>query len=59
MERAKLIDWLSKIHYKYKMFPETLFTIVSVVDKYLSIKETSLRELQLVGVAALYLAAKF
>lgn len=57
--RAKLIDWLSELHYKYKMFPETIFTIVSLVDQYLSLKEIPLSELQLVGVAALYIAAKF
>jgi cyclin B len=57
--RAKLIDWLSELHYKYKMFPETIFTVVSLVDQYLSAKEIPLSELQLVGVAALYIAAKF
>lgn len=57
--RAKLIDWLSELHYKYKMFPETLFTVVSLIDQYLSVKEVPLFELQLVGVAALYIAAKF
>lgn len=58
-ERAKLIDWLAKMHYKYKMFPETLFTIVSLIDQYLKVKDTAISELQLVGVAALYIAAKF
>ena len=57
--RAKLIDWLSELHYKYKMFPETLFTITSLIDQYLAVKEVPLGELQLVGVAALYIAAKF
>lgn len=57
--RAKLIDWLCSLHYKYKMFPETLYTIVSIIDQYLSLKEVSLSRLQLVGVAALYISAKF
>jgi hypothetical protein len=57
--RAKLFDWLSELHYKYKMFPETLFTITSIIDQYLSVKDVSLGELQLVGVAALYIGAKF
>jgi hypothetical protein len=34
--RAKLIDWLSELHHKYKMFPETMFTITSLIDQYLS-----------------------
>lgn len=57
--RAKLIDWLSELHYKYKMFPETIFTIVTLVDRYLSAKEVRLSELQLIGAAALFIAAKF
>lgn len=57
--RAKLLDWLSELHYKYKMFPETIFTIAALVDQYLAVKDVPLNELQLVGVAALYIAAKF
>ena len=44
-ERSKLIDWISKLHLKFKMFPETLFTIVSFIDQYISIKEVLLSEL--------------
>ena len=41
------------------MFPETIFTIASIIDQYLSVKEVPLSELQLVGVASLYIASKF
>lgn len=41
------------------MFPETIFTITSLIDQYLAVKEVPLSELQLVGVAALYISAKF
>lgn len=41
------------------MFPETLFAIVSFIDQYLRIKEVPLAELQLVGIASLFIAAKF
>jgi hypothetical protein len=58
-ERAKLIDWIAKLNLKYKMFPETLFSVVYIVDQYLRTKEVMLAELQLVGVAALFIAAKF
>jgi hypothetical protein len=40
--RAKLIDWLSELHYKYKMFPETIFTVISLIDQYLSAKDVPL-----------------
>lgn len=58
-DRAKLIDWLCKLHYKFKMFPETFFAIVSFVDQYLAVKDIPLAELQLLGIAALFAAAKF
>lgn len=57
--RGKLIDWLSELHYKFKMFPETIFTIVTLIDTYLASKEVPIGELQLLGVAALFIAAKF
>ena len=57
--RAKLIDWLADLHYKYKMFPETIFTVATLVDRYLSAKTVPLSELQLVGAAALFISAKF
>lgn len=57
--RAKLIDWLAELHYKYKMFPETIFTMVTLVDRYLSAKAVPLGDLQLIGAAALFIAAKF
>jgi len=59
-DRAKLIDWLCKLHYKFKMFPGTLFTMVSYIDRYLAVNnELPLSELQLLGIAALFAAAKF
>ena len=36
-----------------------MFTITAIIDQYLAVKEVPLGELQLVGVAALYIAAKF
>ena len=41
------------------MFPETIFTVVTLVDRYLSAKTVPLAELQLVGASALFIAAKF
>ena len=41
------------------MFPETIFTIVSFIDQYLSKKDVPLNELQLVGISAFFIGAKF
>lgn len=33
--RAYLIDWLSELHLKFKLLPETLYVCVGLIDKYL------------------------
>jgi len=57
--RAILIDWLVDVHKKYKLRPETLFLAVHLIDRYLEVQVTAQRHLQLVGVTALLIAAKF
>lgn len=57
--RAILCDWLVEVHLKYKMVPETLYLTVNILDRYLSIKQVRRSKLQLVGVAALSIAAKY
>ena len=57
--RVFLLDWLVDIHLKFKMFPETLFITTAIIDKYLSLKYIKKSELQLLGSAALYIAAKY
>jgi G2/mitotic-specific cyclin 3/4 len=41
------------------MFPETIFTVVTLVDRYIALKDVPLSKLQLVGAAALFMSAKF
>jgi cyclin B len=57
--RAILVDWLVDVHKKYKLHAETLFLAVSLIDRYLELQVTAQRHLQLVGVTALLVAAKF
>jgi cyclin B len=57
--RAILVDWLLDVAYKYKLKAETLFLAVSLVDRYLDLRVTQRKHLQLVGVTALLLSAKF
>ena len=33
--RAYLIDWISELHMKFKLWPETLYVCVGIIDKYL------------------------
>ncbi|CAE8710734.1 unnamed protein product, partial [Polarella glacialis] len=58
--RAILVDWLVEVHMKYKLRSETLFLTVHLIDRYLSSGPVvSRKKLQLVGVVAMFIAAKF
>jgi hypothetical protein len=57
--RATLIDWLQQVHVRYKMTPETLWISINIIDRFLSLRVVSLIKLQLVGVTAMFIAAKY
>jgi len=57
--RAILVDWLVDVHARYRMRKETLFLTVNLIDRYLSRAVVERKRLQLVGVVALFIAAKF
>lgn len=57
--RAILIDWLVEVHMKYRLRPETLFLAVSIIDRFLSVRPVLRKKLQLLGVVAMFVAAKF
>lgn len=57
--RALLVDWLTDVHSKFKLLPETLFLTVNIIDRFLTLKLIRKQQLQLVGVAALMVATKF
>lgn len=58
--RQYLVDWLAELHYKFKMWPETLFVTVGIIDKTL-MKWPNFRknELQSLGITALHIAGKY
>jgi hypothetical protein len=57
--RAVLMDWLVQVHFRFALFPETLYLCVNYIDRFLSRKIVSLGKLQLVGATALFIAAKY
>ncbi|EST05598.1 Cyclin, N-terminal [Kalmanozyma brasiliensis GHG001] len=57
--RATLVDWLLQVHMRYHMLPETLWIAINIVDRFLSVRVVSLAKLQLVGVTAMFIAAKY
>ena len=57
--RGILVDWLIEVHARFKLLPETLFLAVNILDRFLSRKLVQVDKLQLVGVGAMFLAAKY
>ncbi|EJU04667.1 hypothetical protein DACRYDRAFT_47339 [Dacryopinax primogenitus] len=57
--RTTLVDWLLQVHLRYHMLPETLWIAINIVDRFLSARVVSLIKLQLVGVTAMFVAAKY
>lgn len=57
--RNILIDWLIEVHNKFRLLPETLYLAVNIIDRFLSQRVVSLVKLQLVGVTAMFIAAKY
>ncbi|ESK89032.1 g2 mitotic-specific cyclin-b [Moniliophthora roreri MCA 2997] len=57
--RSMLVDWLIQIHLKYHMLPETLWIAINIMDRFLSERVVSTIKLQLVGVTAMLIAAKY
>jgi len=55
--RAVLVDWLVEVVEEYKMTNETLYLAVSYIDRFLSSMSVIRSKLQLVGTAAMFIAA--
>lgn len=57
--RVILIDWLVEVCEEYKLCSETLYLAVNYLDRFLSCMSVLRGKLQLVGTAAILLAAKY
>lgn len=58
--RRILVDWLTQLHFKFKMVPETLYLAINYLDRYLQVaKDVRRSKLQLVGVSCMFIAAKY
>jgi len=58
--RQYLVDWLAELHYKFKMWPETLYVTVGIIDKTLMLwKDFQKSDLQCLGITALHIAGKY
>jgi cyclin B len=58
--RAYLIDWLIELHLKFKLWPETLYVCVGIIDKFLMAEgDFRKKDLQCLGLTALHIAGKY
>lgn len=57
--RQSLIEFITDLHSAYYLRPETLFLAINVLDRYASKRVIYRRHYQLVGCAALLVAAKY
>ncbi|KAF5751631.1 hypothetical protein HS088_TW02G00646 [Tripterygium wilfordii] len=57
--RSILVDWLIEVHRKFELMPETLYLTINIMDRFLSLRAVSRRELQLVGISSMLIACKY
>lgn len=57
--RSILVDWLVEVQLKFKLMPESLYLTVSCIDRFLTKNQVSRKDLQLVGLAAMFIASKY
>lgn len=55
--RGVLVDWLVEVAEEYKLLPDTLYSTVSYVDRFLSLTPISRKKLQLLGVSSMLIAS--
>lgn len=55
--RVILVDWLVEVAEEYKLCSETIYLAVNYLDRFLSCMSVLRAKLQLVGTAAILLAA--
>ncbi|KAF3322217.1 G2/mitotic-specific cyclin S13-7-like isoform X1 [Carex littledalei] len=55
--RAILVDWITDVHFRYNLLPETLYLTIYIIDRYLSLD--GVKRLQLVGMCSLLIACKY
>ncbi|KAI5148716.1 G2/mitotic-specific cyclin 2 [Enteropsectra breve] len=57
--RSLLIDWLISCHEKLKLSDDSLHMCIFLIDRFLSARNLSPSKLQMVGITALVIAAKY
>lgn len=58
-KRSTLNSWLVEVSEEYQLQTETLFISINLIDRFLSKMSVTTSKLQLLGVAAMYIASKY
>jgi len=58
-KRAILVNWLIEVADEYDLESETLFICINIIDRFLSQMSLPTSNLQLLGVAAMFIASKY
>ncbi|KAM6104788.1 LOW QUALITY PROTEIN: G2/mitotic-specific cyclin-B1-like [Pterocles gutturalis] len=56
---AILVDWLVQVQMKFRLQQETLYMVVSIIDRFLQDNAVSKKMFQLAGVTAMFIASKY
>ncbi|XP_068190956.1 G2/mitotic-specific cyclin-B1 [Antennarius striatus] len=57
--RGILLDWLVQVNLKFRLLQETMYMTVGIIDRFLQDHPVPKKQLQLVGVTAMFLASKY
>uniref|UniRef100_A0A7S3NPB6 Cyclin-like domain-containing protein n=1 Tax=Aureoumbra lagunensis TaxID=44058 RepID=A0A7S3NPB6_9STRA len=57
--RAILVDWLIEVHFTFQLEEATLYLALTLLNDYFKKETTRKDELQLIGITALFIAAKY
>jgi len=59
--RSVLVEWLVEVHQQFSLLQETLYLSVAILDRYMQVaaEKVPRKSLQLVGVTAMFIAAKY
>ncbi|KAL0965444.1 hypothetical protein UPYG_G00281350 [Umbra pygmaea] len=57
--RAILVDWLVQVQMKFRLLQETMYMTVGIIDRFLQDNPVPKKQLQLVGVTAMFIASKY
>ncbi|KAJ8339390.1 hypothetical protein SKAU_G00361760 [Synaphobranchus kaupii] len=57
--RAILVDWLVQVQAKFRLLQETMYMTVGIIDRFLQDHPVPKKQLQLVGVTAMFIASKY